>query len=167
MRLSLIPLFILAFPIVEIAAFIVVGSEIGVLATLGLILASAVLGVVLVRIQGLGTIERIRAVLDRGGSPGRELVHAVMIVVAGILLIIPGFVSDIVGLLLFLPPVRDVGWRLLRSRLHVTTVSGAGWSSQRRARDGVVDLDAHEYEDLSPNSEPHDRSSSQPRLPQR
>ena len=114
MRLPLIPLIILALPLVEIATFIGVGSQIGVLTTLGLIFASAFLGIILVRVQGFHTIQRIRAELDSGGSPGRDLVHGMMIVVAGILLIIPGFVTDAIGLLLFLPPVRDFGWRFLR-----------------------------------------------------
>ncbi len=168
MRFSLIPLIILALPLVEITAFIAIGSQIGVLATLGLIFASAFLGIILVRVQGFNTIQRIRTELDRGGSPGRDLVHGMMIVVAGILLIIPGFVTDAIGLLLFLPPVRDLGWRFLRDRIRVTTVqTGAAWQQRRRARDGVVDLDADDYRDLSEDGEPQTRSPSDPRLPPR
>jgi len=167
-RFPLIPIIILGMPLVEIATFIAVGSQIGVLATLGLIFASAFLGIILVRVQGFSTIQRIRAELDRGGSPGRDLVHGLMIVVAGLLLIIPGFVSDAIGLLLFLPPVRDFGWRFLRDRIRVTTVqTGAAWQTRRRARDGVVDLDAGDYRDLSEDGEPQTRSPSDPRLPPR
>ncbi|MCO6391016.1 membrane protein FxsA [Aliihoeflea aestuarii] len=163
MRFPVIPLLILAMPAVEIAVLIAVGSEIGVLATLGLLFASAVLGVVLVRIQGFSTVQRIRTELDRGGSPGRDLVHGMMILVAGVLLIIPGFVSDAIGLLLFLPPVRDLGWRLLKSRIKVATVqTGSGY---RRAREDVVDLDEDDYHDL--DNDPQRRPPFDPRLPPR
>jgi UPF0716 protein FxsA len=162
-RFPVIPILILAMPVVEIAVLIAVGGEIGVLATLGLLFASAVLGVILVRIQGFNTIQRIRTELDRGGSPGRDLVHGMMILVAGILLIIPGFVSDAIGLLLFLPPVRDLGWRLLKSRIRVATVQTG--TAYRRTRDGVVDLDEDDYHDL--DSDPQRRSPSDPRLPPR
>jgi UPF0716 protein FxsA len=165
-RFPLIPLLVLAMPVVEIAVLIAVGGEIGVLATLGLLFASAVLGIVLVRVQGLSTVQRIRAELERGGSPGRDLVHGMMILVAGILLIIPGFVSDVIGLLLFLPPVRDLGWRFLKSRIQVATVhTRASWDQRRRARDGIVDLDEDDYHDLS--TEPQRPSPSDPRLPPR
>ncbi|MDF1600744.1 membrane protein FxsA [Mesorhizobium sp. YIM 152430] len=168
MRFPLIPLIILALPLVEIATFIAIGSQIGVLATLGLIFASAFLGIILVRVQGFNTIQRIRTELHRGGSPGRDLVHGLMIVVAGILLIIPGFVTDAVGLLLFLPPVRDLGWRFLRERIRVTTVqTDAAWQARRHAHDGVVDLDADDYRDLSQDGEPQTHSPSDPRLPPR
>lgn len=164
MRFPLIPLLILAMPVVEIAVLIAVGSEIGVLATLGLLFASAALGVLLVRIQGFSTVQRIRAELDRGGSPGRDLVHGMMILVAGVLLIIPGFVSDAIGLLLFLPPVRDLGWRLLKSRIQVATVqTRTDWSAYRRGREGVVDLDEDDYHDL--DTDPRRPSPSDPRLP--
>lgn len=166
MRFPLIPLFILAMPVIEIAVLIAVGSEIGVLATLGLLFASAVLGIVLVRVQGFSTVQRIRAELDRGGSPGRDLVHGMMILVACILLIIPGFVSDAVGLLLFLPPVRDLGWRFLKGRIQVATVhTRSSWGQRRSTRDGVVDLDEDDYHDLY--TEPQRRSPSDPRLPPR
>ncbi|MHB2267397.1 FxsA family protein [Aliihoeflea sp. PC F10.4] len=166
MRFPLIPILILAMPVIEIAVLIAVGSEIGVLATLGLLFASAILGIVLVRIQGFSTVQRIRAELDRGGSPGRDLVHGMMILVAGILLIIPGFVSDAIGLLLFLPPVRDFGWRFLKGRIQVATVqTRTSWDPRRRNRDGVVDLNEDDYHDLDmepPNPPPSDR-----RLPPR
>lgn len=166
MRFPLIPLLILAMPVVEIAVLIAVGSEIGVLATLALLFASAALGVLLVRIQGFSTVQRIRAELDRGGSPGRDLVHGMMILVAGVLLIIPGFVSDAIGLLLFLPPVRDLGWRLLKSRIQVATVqTRTDWSAYRRGREGVVDLDEDDYHDL--DTDPRRPSPSDPRLPPR
>ena len=119
MRSSSCPLFVLALPFLEIAGFIVVGSKIGVLATLGLIILSIFLGVFLLRFQGFGLIQRIREETAAGRTPKRELVHGVMLVFAAFLLIIPGFITDIIGLLLFIPAVRDFGWRCISDRVVV------------------------------------------------
>lgn len=112
----LIPLFILLLPLAEIACFILVGRQIGLFPTLSLVVLSAVAGVVLMRIQGFGVLARLRQSAQDGRAPGKELLDAAMILIAGILLLIPGFLSDIVGLALFFPPVRNLLWnRLMRS----------------------------------------------------
>ncbi len=118
--MTFIPLFILALPIIEIAVFILVGSKIGVLWTIALVILSAMAGSLLLRIQGFGALNRIRAELDAGRDPGRELAHGAMIMLAAVLLLIPGFVTDVIGLLLFIPPVRDVAWRFLKRRIVVS-----------------------------------------------
>lgn len=166
MRFSLIPLTLLVLPMLEIAAFVMVGSQIGVLATLGLVVAMSILGIMLMRIQGFGVLTRVRQTMESGGAPGRDLVHGFMILFAGILLVIPGFITDAIGLLLFIPAVRDFGWRFLKDRVAVTTVnaSGAAYSRYRTRKDGVVDLDADDYHDVSPDAP---RSPSDPRLPPR
>lgn len=135
----LIAILLLALPIAEIAAFIVVGSQIGVLATIGLILASSVAGAMLLRFQGFGAMQRLRAAVERGEAPGREIADGAMIALAGLLLITPGFITGVLGLLLFLPPVRQLFWKLAGLRLAVVTVR------RGQARDGVVDLDPDEY----------------------
>ena len=117
MRFPVIPLFLLALPFLEIAGFVIVGRQIGVLPTLGLVVASGMLGAILLRIQGFGVMTRIRKELDAGRDPSRELANGVMILLAGVLLLIPGFVTDIIGLLLFLPPVRELAWRFLKGRV--------------------------------------------------
>lgn len=161
MRILIAPLLFLLFPLAEIAAFVVVGSEVGVGTTLMLVLASMLAGIILLRVQGIGTLRRLQQATAGGGDPGRELVHGVMIVIAGILLIVPGFVSDLIGLLLFIPPVRDLAWKLIRSRMTiVTNTAGFGFSTgpgpegpaQPRPRSGpkVVDLDDDEYSRNSP-----------------
>ena len=116
MRFPVIPIFILALPLIEIAGFVVVGRQIGVLPTLGLVVATGILGAILLRIQGFGVMTRIRKETQAGRDPSREVAHGVMVLLAGVLLLIPGFVTDIIGLLLFLPPVRDLAWRYLRRR---------------------------------------------------
>jgi UPF0716 protein FxsA len=144
---SLVPLFVLALPFLEIAGFIVVGSKIGVLATLGLIILSIFLGVFLLRLQGLGLIQKIREETAAGRTPKRELVHGVMLVFAAFLLIIPGFITDIIGLLLFIPAVRDFGWRCISDRVVVVD-SGErrrGRPDTSRIKDRVIELDPEDY----------------------
>ena len=154
---SIVPFIFLVIPILEIAAFIVVGSKIGVLPTLALVFVTAAIGSILLRIQGFGLIERIRREMDAGRVPGRELVHGVMLIVAAILLITPGFITDTLGFLLFVPAFRDLGWRFLRKRIVVvgSTQSAQGFSHTRQdSRYGpVVDLDEDEFsEDAEPDS---------------
>lgn len=144
---SLVPLFVLALPFLEIAGFIVVGSKIGVLATLGLIILSIFVGVFLLRFQGLGLIQKIREETAAGRTPKRELVHGVMLVFAAFLLIIPGFITDIIGLLLFIPAVRDFGWRCISDRVVVVD-SGQhrrGRPDTSRVKDRVIELDPEDY----------------------
>jgi len=157
MRSLIIPLLFLAMPLAEIAAFIFVGREVGVGMTLLLVLGSAVAGAVLLRIQGLGVLRKIQQASQTGTDPGRQLVHGVMIVIAAFLLIIPGFISDIIGLLLFIPAVRDLGWSLVKNRLTIVTTGmtagGRGFSrgpkpdhdASRRGSAQVIDLDDDEF----------------------
>ena len=141
------PLFVLALPFLEIAGFIVVGSKIGVLATLGLIILSIFLGVFLLRLQGFGLIQKIREETAAGRTPKRELVHGVMLVFAAFLLIIPGFITDIIGLLLFIPAVRDFGWRCISDRVVVVNSRGRdpGRPDTSRVKDRVIELDPEDY----------------------
>lgn len=147
MRLPLV-LFLVA-PLIEIAGFVVVGGAIGVLPTLGLVMLSAVLGFALLRFQGAGILRRLQDESKRGVDPGRQLIHAGLLVVAAFLLIIPGFVGDIIGLLLFVPAVRDIAWRMIRSRVVVR-----GGFSQGAREANIVDLDANEYESKTPADSP-------------
>lgn len=143
MRISFIPLFLLLLPLLEIAGFVVVGREIGALATVGLVILSSVAGSLLLRHQGFGVMARVRTEMDAGRDPSRQLAHGAMIVLAAILLIIPGFITDIFAILLLLPPVRDFAWRLLKSRIVMATSFSSGFSARRR--DNVIDLDDSDY----------------------
>ncbi|QKD06100.1 FxsA family protein [Mesorhizobium loti] len=144
MRISLLPFFLLALPLLEIAGFVIVGREIGALATVGLVLASSIAGVLLLRYQGFGVMARIRAEMEAGQNPSRHLAHGAMIVVAAILLIIPGFITDIIGLLLFVPPVRDFAWSRFKGRIVVATNFSTG-GFRGRSRDKVIDLEDGDY----------------------
>jgi len=136
-------------PLAEISVFVLVGGQIGVLATLGLVLVTAVAGAILLRIQGFGIMERIRQTLEARQVPGREMVHGVMIMIAGVLLLTPGFVTDTCGFLLFVPAIRDMAWRFLRDRIVVQTVQtrGPGQAPGRGPSQGgpTIDLDDEDY----------------------
>lgn len=146
------PFFLLAMllmPLVEIGVFIAIGSEIGVLWTLALVVLASVVGIAVVRRQSMATFRTARAEAQAGRVPDRALVHGAMIVAAGFLLILPGFVSDAIGLLLLLPPVRDLLWHRLKSRV-VVVGSGVphGYRPGEPARrmPGVLELDEAEFE---------------------
>lgn len=164
MRLPLV-IFLLA-PLIEIASFIIVGQAIGVLPTLGLIILSAVVGVVLLRFQGAGILRRLQSEAQRGVDPGRELVHAALLVVAAFLLIVPGFFGDIIGILLFLPFIRDLAWRLIKPRLVVRSAfSSGGFRTARPADENVVDLGDDEFKrESNPNSARPDSPWRDPRI---
>jgi UPF0716 protein FxsA len=155
LRSSFLPLFLLALPFLEIAGFIVVGSKIGVLATLALVILSIFLGVFLLRLQGFGLIQKIREETAAGRTPKRELVHGVMLVFAAFLLIIPGFITDIIGLLLFIPAVRDIGWRFISDRVVVVNSGNrrSSRTSRSQIKDKVIELDPEDYSSKpDPNS---------------
>lgn len=143
MRISFIPLFLLLLPLLEIAGFVIVGREVGALATVGLVILSSIAGMLLLRHQGFGVMARVRTEMDAGRDPSRQLAHGAMIVLAAILLIIPGFITDILAILLLLPPVRDFVWGRFKGRIVMATSFGDGFTARRR--DKVIDLDDTDY----------------------
>lgn len=177
MPFSFIPLLLLAVPLAEIAAFVFIGGMIGIVATLAMVLVTAVIGTALLRWQGFGIMARISAETNAGKVPGRDLAHGAMILVAGVLLLTPGFVTDSLGFLLFVPAIRDLAWRLIKSRMTIIATSAAGASFTSgvpprngggdRRRDGstVVDLDSDDYQrdPDSPWSDANGRLSNGPR----
>ncbi len=103
-------------PIAEIGLFIVVGGRIGILATLGVVIVTAIIGASLVSRQGRGELARARRTLMEGSFPGRELAHGAMILVAGALLLTPGFLTDGIGFALLVPGVRESLRKFLAKR---------------------------------------------------
>lgn len=120
----LVVLFV-ALPLTELYVAIQVGRWIGAAETIALLLAVSVAGAWLARRQGLAALERVRAQLDAGRLPGRDLADGLLVLIAGILLLVPGFITDAVGLLLLLPPARaGARWMLFRRwRRRVQRVS--------------------------------------------
>ena len=106
----------LLVPVAEIWVLIEVGSVIGALPTVGLVVLTAVVGAGLIRAQGLATLERARAAADRGDVPAMELLDGVCLLVAGAFLLTPGFVTDTLGFLLLVPALRRSAFVVLVER---------------------------------------------------
>jgi UPF0716 protein FxsA len=102
----LLVLVFLVFPLLELAVIIKIGAAIGVLNTIGLLLLSSVVGGWLMKREGLGVLRRIQGAVAAGRVPGKELADAALILFGGALMVAPGFVTDVLGMLLLLPPVR-------------------------------------------------------------
>ena len=121
---------ILVVPIAELVVLLRVADGIGIPETILVLLAVSVVGAWLCKREGVGVLRRIQATVDRGKVPTRELVDGGLILLAGALLITPGFLSDIVGILLLLPPSRAVLRSVVlatlarRAQLRITTRRG-------------------------------------------
>lgn len=138
-------LIFLLLPIVEIALFIKVGGLIGVLPTLSLVVLALLAGVALIRQQGLNTLDQLSRDLENGRSDGDHLAHSALKVVAGILLILPGFLTDAVALLLMVPPIRTL---LIRWGASKVTVRAAGVVRRRPQKQAWAEPIDAEYEIL-------------------
>jgi UPF0716 protein FxsA len=131
--LLLVVLFIVV-PIAELYVIIQVGQAIGIWPTLALLLADALLGSFLLKHQGRGAWLRFNEALAQRRFPGREVVDGLLIVIGGTLLLTPGFLTDIAGLVLLIPPSRAVVRKLLRrftiGRFLVVGMPGGGGSQR-------------------------------------
>jgi len=108
-------LFVLV-PVAEIYVLVTVGSSIGAFPTIALVILTALAGAHLARMQGLSTMMRIRENLDQGFMPAEELLDGVLIFLAGMVLLTPGFLTDIAGLLILLPATRNLFKKWLRKK---------------------------------------------------
>jgi UPF0716 protein FxsA len=129
--LALLALAFLVVPIIEIAVIIKVGAAIGVLNTIGLLILSSIVGSWLMKREGLGVLRRIQESMAAGRVPGKELVDAFLILFGGALMLAPGFLTDIAGMALLLPPVRAGVRRLLRRRFEANVRGGGS---------GIIDV---------------------------
>jgi len=116
----------LVVPIVELAVIVQVGHVIGTWNTIAILLIVSFAGAWLVKREGIAVVRRFRQQIDAGHVPGRELADGVLILFAGVLLLTPGFVTDILGLVLLLPPVR--------SAVRAAALHRVGMRSHRRLR---------------------------------
>src|SRR4051794_34269121 len=156
----LLPLLFLIFiivPLAELYVIIQVGQGIGVLPTIGLLLLDSILGSLLMRSQGRATWRRFTEATQAGRPPAREVLDGALVLLGGAFLLTPGFLTDILGAVLLLPPTRALVRRIVARRLlHRMTVSLAGGVNgprvgprpPRRSQDydvdgTAVDLDPH------------------------
>lgn len=134
----LLPLLILAGLAAELASIMVAGNILGVLATLLLLFAGGVLGIGLIRSAGTSIAAALRSPVQASSLQREAAGRAMARVIAGLLLMIPGFISDFLGLLLLLPPVRH--W--LGSKIPVHGVSTGGPAARRH--ETIIDAEAIE-----------------------
>jgi len=143
---------LIGLPVLEISLFIKVGGLIGILPTILMIFAISALGAAVLRRQGLQSFSKVQRAMAQGEAPVDEMLDGFFIVAAGILFILPGFFSDILGLCLLLPPVRKMLGRHIRRRFSVQTMQGhfyAGGGNPRATRSGgpVIEGEAEEVTD--------------------
>jgi UPF0716 protein FxsA len=154
--LPLIALFIIV-PIAEIYVIIKVGEAIGAVPTILILIADSIIGSMLWRSQGRRVWARFRQTVERGGIPHREVIDGVLVIFGGAFLITPGFISDIVGILLLLPPTRAVFRGLLIRRLgrriRFSMPGGPRGGQPNGSRDYDVEGTATEYDGPTPRLE--------------
>jgi UPF0716 protein FxsA len=119
-------LLFLVVPIVELYVIIQVAHAIGVLDTLGLLVLDSIVGGWLMKREGLGVLRRLQSKLQAGDLPSTELVDGFLILFGGALMLAPGFLTDLLGMALLLPPVRAVVRRILARRFKTVVISRGG-----------------------------------------
>ncbi len=150
-------LLLIGMPLIEIAVFITVGERVGLWPTLGLVVATAFVGAALLRIQGLAALSEARASLARDEFPVTQVFDGLCLLIAGALLMTPGFVTDALGLLLFLPrfraALRRALWRYLVTKGEVRTWTDADeFRTGPRPRGGPTIIEG-EFEEIPPEEE--------------
>ncbi len=164
MALIILLLFI-TVPIIEIALFVQVGGIIGLWPTLAVVVLTALLGTALLRQQGLDTLRRVQESLAQNRIPVQEMFDGLCLLMAGALLLTPGFMTDACGFLLFIPPFRAAAARaigqyvLSHGQVHVST-AGVGTgpdgdfayrSDRRYGPDGGAVIDG-DFEEIDPEA---------------
>jgi UPF0716 protein FxsA len=168
MPLLLILLFIVV-PIAELYVIIQVGQLIGVVPTLILLLADAILGSLLLKHEGRSAWRRFNEALAARRFPGREVADGALIIVGGTLLLTPGFITDVFGLFLLLPPTRAITRRLLKrltiGRFAVVGVSGGGPGPFGPPTGGTRSRPSRDYDLEGTAEEVPPQGNGDPRLP--
>lgn len=151
-------LLLVAVPAIEIGLFVEIGGRIGLWPTLGTVVLTAVLGAALLRAQGFAAMARLQKSLAEGGDPRGPLADGVMILVAGLLMLTPGFFTDAIGFVLLVPPARRALLAWAGPRLAARVVYSRGGAAAGRGGPtgpsrgggepggGPIDV---EYEDLT------------------
>ena len=148
----------IAIPLIEIAVFIEVGGFVGLWWTLAIVVGTAMGGTYMLRRQGLSTLRRAQLQMAEGRMPLREVFDGLCLLVAGIMLLTPGFVTDLAGAILLLPPIRLFLSRLVARHIAASgqfqghTFGGPGSPVQPppgRPRPGYDDHKDHDIIDVS------------------
>ena len=153
----IVAILLVAFPLLELAILIKVGSSIGVLATLGIVIGTAVVGITVFRQQGAGVARRAFERSKSGEPPVEPLIESGLLALAGALLIAPGLITDACGALLLIPPLRRFLARSIMRRGNMTIVRR---SASRNAKGDTIDgeferLDERDIDKGPPVEPPH------------
>ena len=145
-------LLFIVVPAVELVLLIKIGGRIGLLPTLGLILVTGFLGAFLTKLQGVRALDNFRRAFAEGRLPREEVLDGVMILLAGAVLLTPGFLTDAAGFALLIPSIRrPIGRRLagwIKANVKVVTYSQTSWSRTRvDDNDDAIDAEAEEVID--------------------
>jgi UPF0716 protein FxsA len=127
------PIILIAFiavPIIEIALFIQVGGFLGFWLTMALVLITAFVGASLVRSQGVRTLLTVQQRLQQGELPAQQILEGVLLAVAGVLLLTPGFMTDLMGMVVLLPPSRAKIAQYLMTKVVVNSQFQSGFHQQ-------------------------------------
>ncbi|HHJ34955.1 MAG TPA: FxsA family protein [Gammaproteobacteria bacterium] len=138
------PLLFIIIPLVELYFIIVVGEAIGAFWTVILVILTAVIGVNLLRVQGMSTLAKAQRNMAQGQIPAMEMMEGIALAVAGVLLITPGFITDTLGFLCLIPASRQAIIRYLMTKGRVRTGFSAGPGGFQQGQN------------RSSESEPHD-----------
>jgi UPF0716 protein FxsA len=141
----------LAIPLIEIALFVTVGGWLTLWPTLAVVVGTGFLGIFVMRLQGLRAMTDMQAAMKTMQNPMSPMANSAMIMMAGVLLILPGFLTDTLGLLLLIPFVRHAVIAGVGRRMRVFAPQGspANWNNDPHARyrDEVIDA---EYSEIDP-----------------
>jgi UPF0716 protein FxsA len=155
----LLLLIFVAVPIIEIVLFIQVGGAIGTPWTLAIVVITAVVGTILMRTQGLRTIANLQSSLGRGENPVTHIAHGACILIAGVVLLTPGFFTDAVGIALLIPAVRVFVIKYASARIQANSFTvnqdGPRANKHRQRNDDPTIVEA-EYIDLGDDPENKD-----------
>jgi UPF0716 protein FxsA len=144
------PVLLLVWPLVEIALFVTVGSAIGLWATLAVVIGTGILGVWLIRREGQQAGARLRQAMAARRDPGAGLAETVLGLGSGVLLILPGFLTDALGVLLLIPAVRRAAAAALARRANSGRAVWTEGEGTRSGRDGPDVIDGT-WEELPPD----------------
>ena len=138
-----------AIPIIEIGLFIQVGGFLGLWPTLAIVILTALVGTTLMRAQGMAALQKLQTNIETGGNTADPIANGAFILIAGLLLLTPGFFTDTIGLALLIPPLRQKLISAVAAQLkaRATTYASGFETKTRYTSDTVLDGDFEVVED--------------------
>lgn len=167
MPLLIILILFIGIPIAEITVLIKIGGVIGIGATIALVLATAIIGTVLIRHQGLKVINQVQTSMQQHIAPVDAVIHGVFLLLAGALLLTPGFITDLIGFLCLVPPLRLGAAHWLWSRMQRSSgfaskgFSVSGFQSETSRSNEPEQIIEGEFTQVIPE-ESHDPDADSP-----